>query len=84
MAFDRLKTEIDIIFANMQSEPRDMTELALVLQEKLGELRAFGMPLPQDLVDLEEALEFELERLAGLRVEQEAKRVVNRSPDDTI
>jgi hypothetical protein len=62
MAFERLKTEIDIIFANMQSEPQDSTELALILHEKLAELRAYGMPLPQDLVDLEEALQSELER----------------------
>lgn len=61
MAFDRLKTEIDIILANLQSEPQDPQELRMILQEKLAELRAYGMPLPQDLVDLEEALQSELE-----------------------
>lgn len=81
MAFERLKTEIDIIFANMQREPRDPTELALILQEKLSELRAFGMPLPQDLVELEEALERELEQLNNARAEAESKRAVNQRPD---
>jgi hypothetical protein len=43
----------------MQNEPKDRHELYLQLMEKLNELRAFGMPLPQDLVAMEKALEAE-------------------------
>jgi hypothetical protein len=43
----------------MQNEPEDRHELYLQLMEKLNELKAFGMPLPTDLVELEKALEAE-------------------------
>ncbi len=43
----------------MQNEPEDRHELYLQLMEKLNEIKAYGMPLPQDLVDLEKALEDE-------------------------
>ena len=61
MAFERLKTEIGILLTEMQNEPADEHELALVIHAKLQELKAFGMPLPADLVELDEAL-----RLQGL------------------
>jgi hypothetical protein len=32
-------------------------EVELMLREKLNEYRAFGMPLPQDLADLEALLD---------------------------
>lgn len=56
MAFERLKTEIGILLTEMQNEPDDERELALVIHAKLQELKAFGLPLPADLVDLDEAL----------------------------
>jgi hypothetical protein len=59
MAFDDVKAELGILMTNMQNEPTDKHELYLQLMEKLNELKAFGMPLPQDLVDLEKALEAE-------------------------
>lgn len=57
MAFERLKTEIGILLTEMQNEPTDANELAMQLHAKLQELKAFGLPLPQDLVDLDEALQ---------------------------
>jgi hypothetical protein len=64
MAFDDLKAELGILMTKMQNEPADRHELYLQLMEKFNELRAFGMPLPQDLVDFENALaaEFAAER----------------------
>jgi len=59
MAFDDVQAELGILLTRMQNEPTDKHELYLQLMEKLNELKAFGMPLPQDLVDLEKALEAE-------------------------
>lgn len=57
-----IKTEIGLLLTEMQNEPKDVSEAALILHEKLNELRAYGMPLPEDLVALEAALDQELER----------------------
>ena len=60
MAFDRLKSEIAMLLVRMQDEPHDDHELALLIHGKLQELKAFGMPLPADLVGLEAALQSKL------------------------
>jgi len=59
MAFEDVKSELGILLTQMQNEPEDRHELYLQLMEKLNELKAFGMPLPADLVALEKALEAE-------------------------
>ncbi len=59
MAFEDVKSELGILMTQMQNEPEDRHELYLQLMEKLNELKAFGMPLPADLVELEKALEAE-------------------------
>jgi len=59
MAFEDVKSELGILLTQMQNEPEDRHELYLQLMEKLNELKAFGMPLPSDLVALEKALEAE-------------------------
>lgn len=59
MAFDDVQAELGILMTRMQNEPEDRHELYLQLMEKLNELKAYGMPLPQDLVELEKALEAE-------------------------
>jgi hypothetical protein len=59
MAFEDVKAELGILLTQMQNEPEDRHELYLQLMEKLNELKAFGMPLPTDLVELEKALEDE-------------------------
>jgi hypothetical protein len=56
MAFENIKAELGLLLTRMQNEPADKHELYLQVMEKLNELKAFGMPLPQDLVDLEAAL----------------------------
>ena len=62
MAFEQIKTEIGLLLTEMQNEPRDVQQVALLIHEKLRELQVYGMPLPQDLVDLEAALESEMEQ----------------------
>jgi hypothetical protein len=65
MAFENVQAEIGILMTRMQNEPEDRHELYLQVMEKLNELKAYGMPLPQDLVDLERALEEEFTEEKG-------------------
>ncbi len=59
MDIDDVKAELGILMTRMQNEPQDRHELYLMVMEKLNEMRAYGMPLPADLVKLEAALEAE-------------------------
>lgn len=61
MAFDRLISEISMLLSEMENQPHDQWELHEMVLEKLNELRALGLPLPQDLVELEKKLSAELE-----------------------
>ncbi len=63
MAFENLRAEFDILLSELQARH----ELYMSLMQKLNELKAFGMPLPEDLVELEKRLEAEFaqERAAG-------------------
>jgi hypothetical protein len=62
MAFEELQAEIASLLIRMNEQPEDLQEVELLLREKLNEFRAMGLPLPQDLADLEALLD---ERLAG-------------------
>ena len=59
MAFENTKAEIALLLAQVEEAPHDEHELYLRIKEKLDELRAYGMPLPDDLVELEQRLERE-------------------------
>jgi hypothetical protein len=59
MAFEQLKMEISSLLTEMQNQPEDRHEIYLALREKLGQMKATGMPLPDDLVRLERDLEEE-------------------------
>lgn len=59
MDIDDVKAELGILLTRMQNEPADRHELYLMVMEKLNEMRAFGLPVPDDLVKLEAALEAE-------------------------
>lgn len=60
MALEALQAEIALLISQMESQPEDRQELHQMLIEKLNEMRAYGLPLPQDLLDLEAALDAEL------------------------
>jgi hypothetical protein len=64
MAFEDLKAELSLLINQMEDQPEDPHELYLQIREKLNELRAYGMPLPDDLVAFERELErrFEAEK----------------------
>ena len=59
MAFEGLQSELGLLMTRMQSEPEDRHELYLVIRQKLNEMKAYGMPLPEDLVRFEQQLEAE-------------------------
>lgn len=59
MAFEELQAEIALLFEQMVEQPEDVHQLAIEIREKLNTLRAEGMPVPQDLVELEKRLETE-------------------------
>lgn len=57
MALEQIKAQIALLMEQMVNQPEDAYEMHEQLREKLTELRALGMPLPQDLVDLEQRLD---------------------------
>jgi hypothetical protein len=59
MAFENTKAEIIMLLGVLQDAPEDRHELHLQIIQKLNELKAYGMPLPADLVELEHRLERE-------------------------
>jgi len=54
---DELQAELSILLEDMQGEQGDRHEIYLRLRQLLDNMRAFGMPLPDDLVTLEHELE---------------------------
>ena len=62
MAFEVLQSELGLLMTRMQNEPNDRHELYLVIRQKLNEIKAYGMPLPEDLVLFERRLEAEFEQ----------------------
>ena len=57
MAFENTKAEIAMLLGALQDAPEDRHELYLKIMQKFNELKAYGMPLPADLVELERRLE---------------------------
>jgi hypothetical protein len=59
MSFEDKEAELGLLLTRMQNEPEDRHELYLQIRQKLNELKAYGMPLPETLVNLERQLEAE-------------------------
>jgi hypothetical protein len=57
MALEEIKARISLLLEEMVNQPQDEHEVLEQLREKLNEMRAMGMPLPDDLVALEKQLE---------------------------
>ena len=57
MALDEIKARISLLLEEMVNQPEDEHEVLEQLRERLNELRAMGMPLPDDLVALEKQLD---------------------------
>jgi hypothetical protein len=76
MAFESTRAEIGMLLGALQTAPEDKHELYLQIMQKLNELKAYGMPLPADLVELERRLEREFD---AERSEARAERRRQRS-----
>lgn len=59
MDLSELEAEISLLLTQMENQPEDRHEIYLQLREKLNEMRAYGMPVPDDLARLEKDLEAE-------------------------
>jgi hypothetical protein len=59
MAFEDVKAGIGLLIGEMVKRPEDRHELYFELREKFKELRAMGMPVPDDLARFEVELEAE-------------------------
>lgn len=60
MAFEDIQAEIANLLNLMEDHPKGKHEVLEQIREKLNELKAFGLPLPEDLVILEQELERDL------------------------
>ncbi len=56
MDIEELTAGINVLVQQMESEPDDLHEIHFKLRELLNEMKATGMPLPADLVELDKAL----------------------------
>jgi|307.fasta_scaffold101198_1 hypothetical protein len=74
MAFEDKEAELGLLLGKMQATPHDMHELYQQIRQKLAELRAYGMPLPADLVEFERDLEKEFTAEAASDKEDEMRR----------
>ena len=54
MAFEDKEAELGLLLTRMLNEPHDRREIYERIRQKLNELKAYGMPLPEDLVQFEE------------------------------
>ncbi len=62
MSFESLKAGIALLLETISDNPQDAHEIQESLREKLEEMKGLGLPLPQDLVELERRLETDLAR----------------------
>jgi hypothetical protein len=55
--FENLKASITMILDEISARPTDRHVLQEELREKIAEIRAMGLPVPEDIEALEKALE---------------------------
>ncbi len=57
MAFESIKARIGMLMDQARDRPEDQHELHQQVMQQIGELRGFGLPVPDDLLQLEQTLE---------------------------
>ena len=57
MAFEELKLGISMLMDEIAERPEDAHVLQEQLHEKISELKSLGLPVPEDILALELALE---------------------------
>lgn len=65
MAFEELKAQIAVLLASLEDNPEDAHEMHELIRQRLEQIKAMGMPLPSDLVELERRLEADFGRSRG-------------------
>ena len=65
MAFEQFRVQLAMLLDEIAKNPSDAHEMQETLRERLAEMQAMGLPLPEDLVGLEAYLEADLDRAAG-------------------
>lgn len=65
MAFEDLEAAVQLWLQDMEHGAEDRHEAYLRLRELLSELRATGMPVPEDLIAFERELEDEFSSDSG-------------------
>ena len=56
---DEIEAQIALLLSKMEDQPENRHEIYFMIHEKLNELRANNLALPQDLLKLEAQLEQE-------------------------
>lgn len=59
---DEIEAEISLLLSQMENQPQDRYELYMQLQERVHEMQAYGMPVPEDLSRFLRELEQEFTR----------------------
>jgi predicted oxidoreductase len=57
MSFEHLKADVDLLMQKLVERPEDVVVLREQLAEKLAEMRALGIDMPPDLVEVEQAID---------------------------
>lgn len=57
MAFEDWKVRLRMLLEEATHQPEDLHELQEELREEIAKFQAQGLPVPQDIADLEQALE---------------------------
>ena len=57
MALDELEAQINLLLTSIEENPEDIHEIHELIRQKLAQMRALGLPMPADLVELEHKLE---------------------------
>ena len=65
MSFENLTAEMTLLINEIEGDQGDRHEIYLRIREKLGDLKAIGMPLPENLVRLGRNLAAELDADMG-------------------
>jgi len=76
MAFEQFRAGIAMLLDEIAANPSNAHELQEQLREKLAEMQGLGLPLPADLVGLEEYLEADLDQ------PEDAAETDGTAPDD--
>ena len=61
MALEELQAQIAYLLTSIEDNPEDVHELHELIRQKLAQFTALGLPLPEDLVDMQKKLEADFE-----------------------